>query len=439
MISASAFAQVPFVFEEKLYLAPDGALTNGQVYTGGQTVWDVTRLGTGDLIVDGEVFSRTTTSTNSTEVGALRNDSFTPFISDSWVMRATVVGTNNATNTPFNTITLSVGGPSGAYGFKILPNRTDGNADFNFGQDGSFNDLFNGDMFPVNSIVSRPLQMTLVNRASVLHAFVDDYSIQSNPTNVLISSTPTTGTIGVATWDNATVTLGARATGTVDDIRFYNVRPYVESFITSPSMTTIDPMPPVSIFDNTWTILDLNSPARWRANMNHLEWKGSATLDPAIQTESADTLFNSDSWIFEATITYASTSNLGTNRVVFEFEPQSGITMGVIIPRGASSGRRLMVYTGTESNVVASTNVGTDTPVNFRARFSIICVRGQMQIRLNDRALICGQPQTGIGAQPWRRVNIRGDKQFGFTVDAILYHDIGSGLLSVSDSWAEYE
>ncbi|MBI3735222.1 hypothetical protein HY256_01760 [Candidatus Sumerlaeota bacterium] len=411
-------AQNPFIYEERLALS-----------------------GAGDLKVQSNKFARTATSVNSSETANLKNSNFVPFISDSWVYRATVIGTNTASNTPFNSVTMDVGGPSGAYGWRVLINRTDGNGDFNFGQNSSFNDLFSGDIFTVNQIPNHEIKLSLVNRRNILYTFVDDFAPYAQPTNLLETARPTSGTLGLTTWDHTDLTLGAKFTGTVDDIQFYNSTPYIEAFQTSPSMTTIDPIASSSTFDNLWTVMDANSPVGWKISSDRIEWKASgATAAPWISSESPETDFVSDSWLFECTFTMTNPSNLGANRMIFEIEPSNPANrLGIVVPRTIRSGERLLVYVGTESNIIAADSAGTDVIPNLRTRFSAAYNRGALEIRVNDRRLTVPVSTVGLGTQNWKRFNLRGDMAYGFTADSILYLNVGQGYLATSDVWAQYE
>ncbi len=441
VMTSGVRAQGVNVFEEHLGIAPDSVLFNGQNYNSGTTIWNVTLSGTGDLRVQSNKFVRTTTSTNSFEIGDLRNSAFQIFASNSWILRAVVNGTNTATNTPSNSISLSVGGPSGTYGWKALTNRTDGNVDFSMGQNSTFNDLYNGDVFTANQWPNRNTRMTFVNKNDTLYGFVDDLALYANPTNLLETSRPTTGTLGTVIWDQAHLTLGSRFTGSLDDVQFYNVLPYIETFTTSPTMTTIDPIAANNTFDNGWNVVDANTPVKWKIASDRLEWKDggtSVTLPPEITSTSPETDFISDSWTFEATLRFLNPTNLSANRIIIEIETLSGTILGFVIPRTVRSGSRLLVYKITESNVILTSAVGTDIPVLFRARLSITYNAGGLEVRLNDRLLTALPLQVNMGTQNWKRFNIKGDANYGFTVDSILFFNAGEGFLAASD-WSQYE
>lgn len=435
----AARAQGAFVFDERLFNTTDTPLFSQIPFTAGSVPWIPTVLG-GNLWVANDEFRRYQVSGPSSETATLTTIGFAPFTSGSWVFRATIEGTNAFLSAPTNYALLSLQGNLGSYGCRLLVNRTDGNRDLIFGEGPTFNTLFNQDVFTANTLPNRKLRLTLVNRNAGLFAFVDDLMPGATPINMMFSSTPTVGTIPSDTWTTASVTLGAKYSGSVDDVQLYNVAPYIESFNAA---TTVNPAPAPSAFDNAWSVLDSNNPTPWRINMQKLEWQGGGTTDPAIQSESPETDFSSDSWQFHATLKFLSAVNTSANRITIEIVPASGPALGVIIPKSANLGRRLMAYSGTESNVVASSSDGTDlvasTTVEVLYRLTIEYNRGELDVRINDRSLTAGAATLGFGSQNWKRFVVRGGQAHAFAVDSVLFHDAGAGWLAAPPDWASYE
>ncbi len=411
-------------------------LQNGQTYSGGQQSWNVDILGSGDLQVAGEQFTRTRASVVLTDTAAIHNVTFPAFTSGSWILRATIQGTSSYSSGSYNYVTMDCKGIDGSYGCRILLNRTDPNPDLNFGQDGAYNNFFYSNVFTNNQLVNREMELTLVNKESLVNLFVDDWLGSATPTNVLYRSNPTSGTIKLSTWNEADVTFGSQMTGSVDNIQLFNVIPYIESFTTT--TTTIDPIPAASVWDNSWQVLDANNPVNWEIQNSQLQWKGSASDPPYITSQSSETDFTSDSWIFEATFTLQNASNSPANRVIFEIEPASGPAVGVVIPKTNIGGARLEVYENTESNVLASDPGGTDLAPFFRHRVSIYNNHGEIIMRVDDRRLDAGVA-LGLGTLNWKRINVKGDAAYGFAVDSVLFFNAGSGLQAVSPMWMEYE
>lgn len=440
LAARGARGQDAFVFDERLWNAPDANLYWQPLYLGGSIPWHSQILGGNFLVEDGQ-FRRPGYTPAGSMGATLWTSSFTPFTSNAWVFRATLTGTSSFSNSTNNAFYLSLGGINGAYGIRLLVNRTDGNADFEFGTGPSFNDLYVADDFAHDELPGREIRLTLIDKADTLYALVDDLEVNLTPTDFLRTTAPLAGVLGVNTWTTATLTLGGKFTGSLDNIQLYNASPFIESFDTT---ATAQPPPLTSQFDNPWNVLDSNLPAQWRWSKGRLEWLGfPATADPWIRTATPETDFISDSWHFDATVRFFNSSNLSANRVIFEFESAAAPVLGVVIPREFDGPSRLIIYSGTESNVIAQSDVGSGLlPSNlsdFPYRVRIEYNAGELAVRVDDRVLAIGAADLGLGTQNWKRLGIRGAAAFGFSIDNVIFHDAGRGQLSVPGPWASYE
>lgn len=443
ILAGRASAQQTMLFTEALGGAADQPLATGQIFSGGQTTWSVQLLG-GNLAVSGGRFARTAKGTSIGGSATLTQQSFAPFASDSWILRAVIRGTNSDTTTPYNDVSISAEGDAGKYGARVLIGRSDGNPDAKLGTSSTFDNLHNEDIFPSGRLLNREIRLTLVNRHDTLTLFIDDAAPGGTPTNKLIETLPGQGRLGPTIWRKVKITLGQKFTGEIDDIQFFNTIPMLETFR---SPAAVDPLPASSAFNHPWSIQDANAPAQWAVVSDTvtsgtlLRWKASAATDaPKIQCSDAMTTFSADSWIFEATVVFRSPiNNLGSQRASFEFLSSAGSAFGVSVPKSNLIGPLLWAYTTSESTPVASTIAGSDLAPNTPYRLSLAYNSGELVARIHDRKLAISASAFAIGSRDWLGVIIRGGKDYPFSVDNVLFFKTSPGFTAAAPIWMSYE